>query len=112
LGIGGVELTRPQIEAIESRRKAKDNHRDTQWRRRLEIERIREEAPWFAKAHLADPFFVAGVVMYWAEGSKTRNDLSLTNSDPGALGLFISWIRAFHGPRSEFRAEVEPPRGK
>jgi hypothetical protein len=97
-----VSISDTRRDAIEERRKAKDNHCDTQWRRRLEIEQIREEAADFAAAHLTDPFFVAGVVMYWAEGSKTRNDLSMVNSDPRALRLFIAWTRAFHGPNSQF----------
>ena len=45
--------------------------------------------------HLDDAFFVAGVVLYWGEGSKTRNDLSLTNDDPAAHRAFVAWVRTY-----------------
>ena len=32
--------------------------------------------------------------LYWAEGSKTRNDLSITNSDPRLLRIFVDFVRA------------------
>jgi hypothetical protein len=39
--------------------------------------------------HLADdPFWVAGVSMYWAEGSKTSGRLAMANADPAALRMF------------------------
>jgi len=84
-----IDLTQDQIKAIRART-GPDSRMgipvDTQWRRREEVERIREEARRFAEAHLDDPLFVGGVVLYWAEGSKTRNDLALSNADPAACG--------------------------
>jgi len=79
---------------------------DTQWRRREEIVRIRGEAVRFAREHLDDPFFVAGVALYWAEGSKTRNDLSLPNSDARVLRTFIAWVRKYHDPSTEFVLKI------
>jgi len=75
---------------------------DTQWRRRLEIERIREEARAFGRQHLADPRFVSGVALYWAEGSKTGNDLSMANTDPALLRAFIGFVRRYHDPDARF----------
>jgi hypothetical protein len=97
-----VELTSTQLEAIETRRKRKGNHRDTQWRRRLEIERIREEAAIFAATHLKDPFFVAGLCLYWGEGAKTRNRCSVANSDPALLRLFVAWVKTYLDPGATF----------
>jgi hypothetical protein len=96
-----ISLSVAQRDAIEQRRKQKDNHRDTQWRRRLEIEQIREQAATFAVSHLDDPFFVAGVCLYWGEGAKTTNQCSITNSDPTLLRLFIAWVRAYLDPDAE-----------
>ena len=76
---------------------------DTQWRRREQIRSIRSEARAFAAEHLADPLFVAGVTMSWGEGSKTRNYVDLTNSDPAALRLFIRWVREYLHPDTEFQ---------
>ena len=52
--------------------------------------------------HLGDAGFVAGVVLYWAEGSKTRNDVLLSNTDPRTLRLFISWVRQHLDDEAEF----------
>ncbi len=93
-----INLTEDQIEAIRART-GPDSRMgipvDTQWRRREEIEQIRQEAMRFAVEHLNDAFFVAGVVLYWGEGSKTRNDLSLTNADPAAHRAFVAWVKKY-----------------
>jgi len=93
--VADVALSDSQLAAIELRRKEKHEHRDTQWRRRLEIKEIRADARMFALEHLEDPFFVAGVCLYWGEGAKTRNRCSLTNSDPAILRMFINWVRTY-----------------
>ena len=100
-----IDLSKEQIEAIRERT-GPDSRRgipvDTQWRRREEIAQIREQARRFAEDHLDDAFFMAGVVLYWGEGSKTRNDLVLSNSDPAALRAFVSWVRRYLTPNAEF----------
>ncbi|MEX1038227.1 MAG: hypothetical protein WDZ96_05160 [Acidimicrobiia bacterium] len=99
-----VRLTTEQIEGIKARTDSvKGIPRDTQRKRREEVEQIRArargEVPWLA----LDANWVAGAVLYWAEGAKSRNDLSMANTDPRALRLFISWIRAYVKPDAEFR---------
>ncbi|HEY7704596.1 MAG TPA: hypothetical protein VID03_07175 [Acidimicrobiia bacterium] len=100
-----IRLTEEQIAAIKERRPAGVRSGipvDTQRKRREQIERIRADA----KAEVADlllsPLWLAGVVLYWSEGSKTRPRLELTNSDDRALRLFIEWARSFHDPFAEF----------
>jgi hypothetical protein len=68
---------------------------DTQWRRRAEIEDVRTAARAEVPVLITDPVWVAGTVLYWAEGAKTQNHLRLNNSDPKALRLFIQWVRTF-----------------
>ena len=73
-----VPLSQNQIEAIRQRTGAHTQRgvpKDTQWRRRLDIEKIRAEAKEFAEQHVGDSFFVGGVVLYWGEGAKTRSYL-------------------------------------
>jgi hypothetical protein len=36
---------------------------------------------------------LAGCMLYWAEGSKDRNAVKLTNSDPDLLALFVRFLR-------------------
>ncbi len=52
------------------------------------------------------PLWLAGAVLYWAEGSKTRNKLSMANTDPRALRLFIAWIREYLISDAEFRLHL------
>ena len=100
-----IRLTEDQIEMIRSRTAPGSRSGipvDTQWRRRQEVDRLKSDARIFARDHLTDPFFVAGIVLYWGEGSKTHSDLSLANADPRALRLFVSWVRSFHSPDADF----------
>ena len=94
-----VRLSSEQIDAIRLRAGRRGIPVDTQWRRRLAVSDIRSTARSFAEDHLDDQLFVAGTVMYWAEGAKTRNFVDLANSDPNALRLFIKWARRYLGCR-------------
>jgi hypothetical protein len=41
--------------------------------------------------------YVAGCMLYWAEGSKSRNSVKLTNSDPDVLAFFVRFLREEFG---------------
>lgn len=102
-----VELTPEQIEAIRARSQSQMGiPRDTQPGRRAEIQRIRSNARGTARDLVSEPLFVAGVVLYWAEGSKSRNDFTMPNADPSALRLFISWVRTYLDSSAEFRLSL------
>jgi metal-sulfur cluster biosynthetic enzyme len=79
---------------------------DTQWKRRLEIERIRAEARVQVRELIDQPIWVAGTILYWAEGAKTRNHLRLNSADPRALRLFIKWIREYLNPDARFTMQL------
>ena len=102
-----IELTDEQCVAIVERTGSRKGvPRDTQRKRRLEVEAIRasaiEEVPKLARQTL----WLAGTVMYWAEGSKTMRALVLANTDPAVLRLFVSWCRTYHDPTAEFRLSL------
>jgi hypothetical protein len=40
-----------------------------------------------------DATYAAGCMLYWAEGSKSRNTVELTNSDPELLAYFLRFLR-------------------
>jgi hypothetical protein len=40
-----------------------------------------------------DGFFIAGVMLYWAEGRKSEELVELTNSDPEMIKLMMAWFR-------------------
>lgn len=44
---------------------------------------------------------VAGLALYWAEGSKTTNRLSFSNSDPSMILFVIMWFREVFGIKNE-----------
>jgi hypothetical protein len=99
-----IRLTEDQIEAIKARVPSqKGVPRNTQRGRRAEIEAIRRRAALEGVKRVGDPFWIAGVVMYWAEGTKAKPRLELSNSDPRGLGLFVP------GPGSSIRPRQNSP---
>ncbi len=98
-----VDLTHDQIEAIRERRAAQPGiPRDTNWKRREEIALIRQIAREQVPELLGDTFWIAGLIMYWAEGAKTRNFVSMANTDPRVLRLFVRWICTYVDPTAQF----------
>ena len=98
-----IELSDAQALAIRERTgSVRGVPRDTQWRRREEIERIRADAREEAATLVSDPLWLAGTVMYWAEGNKRHRDFAMTNTDPAVLRLFTVWVRRFLDPEPDF----------
>jgi hypothetical protein len=40
-------------------------------------------------------------MLYWAEGSKRRNSVVMTNSDADLLRRFVDFLRTWHGVRNQ-----------
>jgi hypothetical protein len=101
-----VCLTEEQVDAI--RRRTSENARtpDTQWKRRSQIDAIRRRARLQVERLIDDPVWVAGVVLYWGEGGKTRNDFKLANADPRALRFFVRWVRTYLDPGVRFSLQL------
>ena len=97
-----VALTPAQRQAIDDRTLRGGGRRDTQRRRRLAVEEIRRSAAAEVPALISDPLWLAGTILYWAEGAKTTRKLDLGNTDPEILRLFIAWVRRHHDPAVEF----------
>ncbi len=45
--------------------------------------------------------FIAGIMLYWAEGWKNRSCLNLANSDPELVKLFLNFVRENFKPKEE-----------
>jgi hypothetical protein len=102
-----IELTTEQKLAIVARTGSRRGiPRDTQRKRHDEIERIRAEARHRAATLMSDPLWMAGTVLYWAEGSKTTRKLRLSHSEVPALLLFRTWVVRFLEREAEFRAAL------
>ena len=99
----GISLTSVQKQAIFERTGSRRGiPRDTQRKRRQEVNEIRAAAFGEVPHLITNPLWLAGTVMYWAEGNKTGRQLGLANSDPRALRLFVDWTRQHHDPAAEF----------
>ena len=91
-----VRLSEEQHSAIRDRTGSREGEpRDTNRKRRVEIANIREQARQRVPTLIDDPMWVAGTILYWAEGAKTPGSLSMANADPRALRLFVAWVRAY-----------------
>ncbi|MBI3305718.1 helix-turn-helix domain-containing protein [Candidatus Nomurabacteria bacterium] len=52
-------------------------------------------------------FLIAGLFLYWAEGSKTKAfAIGLTNTNPTMLILFIRWLKFFDVPKSKLKVHL------
>ena len=102
-----VKLTEEQYAAIKARGAQEPGvPRDTQRKRHREIDMIQTQASLEAIHLQADPFWSAGVALYWGEGSKTSRRLEMAHSEPDALRLFMGWARRFHDPGANFAASL------
>jgi hypothetical protein len=102
-----VKLTEEQYAAIQVRTGSRQGiPRDTNRKRREEIAMIRARARHRVPDLLTEPFWVAGVVLYWAEGFKTPGKVGMANSDPRALRLFVAWVRAYLDPSADFSLQL------
>lgn len=72
---------------------ARTNIRKRQYREKL----IKKESITEFYQFVSNPLFIAGLVMYWAEGGKRSRSVELINSDVNALKLIINWFEKFLG---------------
>lgn len=48
-------------------------------------------------ARKGDLLHAAGCMLYWAEGSRSRNAIEFTNSDPAMVSFFLRFLRECYG---------------
>ncbi|MEA2002015.1 MAG: hypothetical protein U9N84_09065, partial [Actinomycetota bacterium] len=102
-----VDLTKEQIEAIRQRQAPIPGIPvDTNWRRRAEIRELRAVARSLVPDLADDPLWIAGLILYWAEGNKTRNKVGMANTDPRALRLFLRWLCTYVQPTADFSLQL------
>jgi len=51
-----------------------------------------------ASAKRGDTLHVTGCMLFWAEGSRHRNDVTFVNSDPAMMALFVRFLRLYFDP--------------
>jgi transcriptional regulator with XRE-family HTH domain len=96
LWVRDVRLTPDQLESLRQRNPAYNNQlrgangNAERWRARRRV--FQDEGREMARA--GSWLFVAGVMLYWAEGDKShRNAARISNSDSEVLKLFMRFLR-------------------
>ena len=94
-----VELTPAQHRALQERCTSY-NGQTVSARRRSQAARARRRLEQAAGRRLArkdDALHLAGTMLYWAEGSRARNRVVFTNSDPEMVRFFLRFLRVSYG---------------
>jgi hypothetical protein len=98
LWLRDVPLADEHREALDRRKReaAKRGVRTIKSRGRERERRLAGNAAGQVTPLTNSELFIAGVVAYWAEGTKSkpwrRNLVRFTNSDPGMILLFLAWL--------------------
>ena len=112
LWVRDIALTPDQIEALRQRNPALNGQ--------MAGARIRSEKARAARlaaqregrlyATREDPLHAAGCMLFWAEGSRHRNAVQFTNSDPAMHALFAAFVRTYFSPHRAAPRRVQPVR--
>ena len=101
-----IELTNEQVARLRDRNPAYNhqcNGAATQAKRALERRRTFQGQGREA-ARRSDPLHLAGCMLYWAEGSRSRNAIDFVNSDPAMIAFFARFLRlCFSVPDEKLR---------
>jgi hypothetical protein len=89
-----IELTPAQREALLQRNPA-FNRQLSGWTKMAALRRAEEayQEDGRQRARRKEPGFIAGCMLYWAEGSKKRNQLQFSNSDPAMARFFVDFLK-------------------
>src|SRR5207244_9624279 len=52
-------------------------------------------------ARRGKPMFLAACMLYWAEGTKDRNQLRFSNSDPEMVRFFVAFLKRYFDLRDD-----------
>lgn len=93
-----IELSKAQKQKLWSKSRAKSQKRFQAYceRRRREtkekIEKLKKKRIKAIGFLNEREIFVAGALLYWAEGFKTGGQVGFANSDPDMIKFFINWV--------------------
>jgi len=75
--------------------------RADEWRQRSRAKRRQYQQDGKACAQLGEALHMAGCLLYWTEGTKSRNTVQFVNSDVAMVRFFLLFLRKSLGVRSE-----------
>ena len=77
-----------------------------QERRAMEIHQIKEAAKSEVSLLIDERLWLAGLMLYWAEGHKSNN-VGVSNSDPGIIKFMMEWFRVYcNVDNTKFKAHL------
>lgn len=111
LWLRDIELTEKQKSLLlKGRQKSRYAGAKAKQRQRIErTKQIIEESKREVKRFWNDPLFLAGLMLYWAEGDKSDNteNVKFSNSDPSLIQLIMRWFREIcKVPEKKFRITI------
>jgi transcriptional regulator with XRE-family HTH domain len=92
-----IELT-PQQEAALKAKNPAYNRQLSGWRQNAakhRANRVAAQESGRTLARRSEPLHLAGCMLYWAEGSKRRNQLCFSNSDPEMVRFFVVFLKTY-----------------
>lgn len=95
----GITLTPEQVEKLATREITDEQaiaHGNIFRNRRLVSQDIGRK-----RVYKEDPLYLAGCMLYWGEGNKSKNTLMLANAEPAMLVLFRKFLSKFFKVQNE-----------
>jgi AcrR family transcriptional regulator len=94
-----IELTAEQHDALQARNRLHERQRLARAAMSENARRLRREAQEAGRrlAREGDSLYISGCMLYWAEGSRSRNRVVFTNSDPEMVKIFATFLRRAFG---------------
>ena len=97
LWLRNIELTPGQEKRLYVELRQKNAYRMAKLNQRKRIDKtkkILKEAKKEVSSYFTNPLFLAGLMLYWAEGDKSEEDelVKFSNSDPAMIKLMMRWF--------------------
>lgn len=102
LWVRDVQLTEEQCAGLRGRNPAINGQIVAASNRRRALERrVAFQQSGRRQARREQTLHLAGCMLYWAEGAKSRNSVHFSNSDPAMVRYFVSFLREHFGVPDE-----------
>jgi transcriptional regulator with XRE-family HTH domain len=95
----GINLTPEQVKGLAKREITDEQaiaHGNIFRNRRLAAQDVGRE-----RVYKEDPLYLAGCMLYWGEGNKSKNAITLANAEPAMLILFRKFLTKFFKIKNE-----------
>jgi hypothetical protein len=101
--VAGIEITPEQRERLDDRVRANGGRVGSYQARSERARSARRAAQLDGRRTAQEPnsLHLAGAMLYWAEGTKSRNSVIFTNSDPDMVAFFLEFLRRCYGVTDE-----------